>query len=185
MKKCARILAVLLAAALLLSGCEWVDKAKEYSGVFSDALEAQKNPNQTKTYANAGVSFELPNDFLDCTGTELAKEYPFLYANEEIGILGVQENKVELFESFGEMDKMGYAELIAQLYNLDVTPTTKDGQVTMTYESASDDGTMKTYLCIIFETEEDFWNIQCYCNSESYDQMQETLWGYLTTAQFD
>ena len=104
MKKLIRLVSLSLIISLLFCGCELLDKAKEFGGLMDQAMEANENPGGTKTYSNGGVSFELPNNFLDFTNTETGGDYPFLYANENIGLFGVQESKAEFEEIFGSTD---------------------------------------------------------------------------------
>ena len=181
-----KLLIILCAAAMLFSlcACELLDSLTEYGDVLVDAAEANRNPGKIKTYSHAGVSFELPNSFLDFTGKEIAGDYPFLYANDEIGILGIQENKAEYEAVLGQTDLRGYAETIAELYELDTTVTEKDGFITFTYETESE-GEMQTFVCVFYETDTDFWNIQGYCESDIYPLNEDDIWEYLTSATID
>lgn len=140
-------------------------------------------PQQQIPSGDVTLKVDLPSDFLNYTGTDLADEYAFLYVNDEIGVLGVQENKEELFAYFDETDLEGYANLIAELYELDTVPTQKDGIWTLTYSDASS-GNSFTYVSAFYETEADFWNVQAYCMTKDYDKYSDDLWNYITNIEF-
>lgn len=125
----------------------------------------------------------LDPGFLNYSNTQAAEGYAFLYASEEIGILGVQDNKAELYEYFDEMDLEGYANLIAELYELDAVATQKDGIWTLTYTSDIS-GTSYTYVCAFHETDADFWNVQAYCITEDFDTYEADIWRYISTVEF-
>ena len=117
-----KILVVLL-ACILLCGCS-----------VDDILD--KLPE--KTYEHGDVSITLPNSFMDYSSQDMAEGKDFLFANSEMGIAGVREDKKELYEAFGEMDAEGYANLIAELYELDASAAEKDGHWSFTYEQEID-----------------------------------------------
>ena len=186
-----RLLALVLTLTVCLSfaGCgEGLEQLGQQLGemgqLMGDAMDGVQNPDQEKTFTNNGATLTLNTSFLDFTKTEKnAGEYAFLYANDSIGILAIEENKQDLFAEFSEMDVQGYADLIAQLYTLGVTAEQKDGFWTYTYETTTDD-VSQTFLCVFHETETAFWNIQSYCETELYAENQEAMWKYLTSATF-
>ena len=128
------------------------------------------------------LTLDLPDGFLDYSNTAVAGDYAFMYVNDEIGILGVQENKEELFAYFEEMDLEGYANLIAELYGLESTAEQIDGVWSIAYEAEAS-GTSYTYVCAFYETEADFWNVQGYCETDKYEQLAEDIWQYITSAE--
>lgn len=140
-------------------------------------------PQQQIPSGDVTLKVNLPSGFLNYTDTDLSEGYAFLYANEEIGVFAVQENKEELFTYFDETDLEGYANLIAELYELDTVPTQKDGIWTLTYSDASS-GDSFTYVSAFYETEADFWNVQAYCLTEDYDKYGDDLWDYITDIEF-
>lgn len=160
-----KIIAVLLLVCVLLVGCD-------VSKILDNLPE--------KEYSCGDVSITLPGNFIDYSGKDEAKDKEFLFANKEIGIAGVQENKKELFELFGKMDDEGYAKLIADINELDTTAEEKDGYWHYTYEEEID-GDKYTYLNVFHETSADFWNIQVHCKSDLYDKNADTMWKYATT----
>lgn len=162
-----KIVAILL-VCLLLCGCsvnEVLDKV------------AEKLPE--KTYEHGDISISLPTTFMNYSKQDVAEGKDFLFANSEMGLTGIKEEKKELFEAFGQMDIEGYANLIAELYEMDNTPTKKGGYWTVTYEQEID-GENWTYMCVFHETSSAYWNIQAYCKSEDFAENEETLFGYAT-----
>lgn len=188
MKKLLTLILV-LTLCLCFTGCgeslqQLGEQLEDVGQVMDDAIDAVQNPDQEKTFTNNGVTLTLDTSFLDFTETDKnTEEYPFLYASDAIGILAIEENKQELFDMFGEMDVHGYADLIAELYELDVTAEQKDGFWFYTYETTSD-GTSQTFLCVFCETETEFWNLQSYCETALYPENQEAMWKYLTSITF-
>ena len=162
-----KILVVLL-ACILLCGCS-VDNILD------------KLPE--KTYEHGDVSITLPNSFMDYSSQDMAEGKDFLFANSEMGIAGVREDKKELYEAFGEMDAEGYANLIAELYELDASAAEKDGHWSFTYEQEID-GEMWTYLCVFHETSTDYWNVQVYCKTSVFEDNEDTMWKYGTSVKF-
>lgn len=146
----------------------------------TDGAPAESGPvSQNKV----NVDLELPEGFLNYSNTALADGYAFMYANEDIGIVGIQENKEELFLYFGEMDLKGYADIIAQMYGASETAEEKDGFYTISYTDDSN-GESSTYVGVCYETEEDFWHVQAYCLTALYDEYAADLWKYITSVEF-
>ncbi len=162
-----RIIAVFLLVCILLVGCD-------VSKILENLPE--------KEYSCGDVSITLPGNFIDYSGKAEAKDKEFLFANNEIGITGIQENKKELYDLFGKMDIQGYAELIAEINELDTTVKEKDGYWHYTYEEEID-GDKYTYLNVFHETSADYWIIQINCKSDLYDKNADTMWKYATTIQ--
>ncbi len=182
-------LILVLTLCLSCTGCgavlqELGQQLENVGQVMGDAVDAVQNPDQEKTFTNNGATLTLNTSFLDFTNTEKnTEEYAFLYANDTIGILSIAEDKKALFDAFGEMDVKGYAELIAELYELDATVEQKDGFWFYTYESTSNDVT-QTFLCVFCETQDQYWNLQSYCDATLYPENQEAMWKYLTSIVF-
>lgn len=167
--KTVKIIALVLSLTLLLCGC---------------GLDALRDMIPEKTYTHEGVSINLPSNFIDYSTTSLAEGKDFVFANDQIGVMGLRESKEDLYSFFGEeYDAQSYANLIAELYELGTTATEKDGFWNLSYTQEVD-GTSYTYLCVFHETASDFWNIQAYCSAEEYANLQDTLWKYATTVQF-
>ena len=182
-------LILVLTLCLSCTGCgealqELGQQLEDVGQVMGDAVDAVQNPDQEKTFTNNGATLTLNTSFLDFTNTEKnTEEYAFLYANDTIGILSIAEDKKALFDAFGEMDVKGYAELIAELYELDATVEQKDGFWFYTYESTSND-VPQTFLCVFCETQDQYWNLQSYCDATLYPENQEAMWKYLTSIVF-
>lgn len=188
MRKTLTLILVLI-LCLSCTGCgaalqELGQQLEDVGQVMGDAVDAVQNPDQEKTFTNNGATLTLNTSFLDFTNTEKnTEEYAFLYANDTIGILSIAEDKKALFDAFGEMDVKGYAELIAELYELDATVEQKDGFWFYTYESTSND-VPQTFLCVFCETQDQYWNLQSYCDATLYPENQEAMWKYLTSIVF-
>lgn len=148
----------------------------------------ETEPAETEPEEEAGVegglyTIDLPDDFLDYSNTTLGSSYGFMYMNDEIGVIGIQENKEELFLYFDEMDIQGYADLIAELYELENPAQQKDGFWTVSYTDDST-GVGYTYVGVFYETETDFWHVQAYCLTEQYEQLGDDIWSYITSVEF-
>lgn len=162
-----KILVALLLVASLLSGCS--------------LLNTILSQNE-KEYTEGNITVMLPANCLNYSGTAVAGDMTFMFANDNIGFLGIEENKADLFALYGEMDLQGYANLIAQLYELDNEPVQKDGFWTVTYTNNVDTGTY-TYVSVFHETAGSFWNVQAYSLESKYEEYAEDLWRYATTVQ--
>ena len=167
--KAVKIIVLVLTLSLLLCGCN---------------LDTLRDMIPEKEYTHEGVSLTLPSNFIDYSSTSLAEGKDFVFASDQIGVMGLRESKEDLVGLFGEeYDAHSYADLIAELYELGTTATEKDGFWTFHYTQEVD-GTSYTYLCVFHETATAFWNIQAYCATEEYANLQDTLWKYATTVQF-
>ena len=158
-----KILAILM-MCVLLCGCSLGD------------IE-EKLPK--KTFSEGDISIELPSTFKNFSKQKMAEGKDFLFAGNEIGIAGVKDTKKEIEEMFGEKDAEGYANLIAELNELNTTASKKNGHWSFTYEDEVD-GKEYTYLCVIHETSTAFWNIQVYCETDKYEENEDTMWDYAT-----
>ena len=179
MKKLLSLLCAVLLLTAALCGCDTVNKVKEYGDLMMDAIDAVNDPDGKSTYTYSGVTLTLPNTFLDFTGKEEGKDYPFFFASETTGLFGNKESKTELTESVGEYDLAGYAALIAQLNEMDA-PTQVDGVWTAVYE-ADAGGETQTFTVVFYESGTDFWMIQAYCASEIFPEQKDNIWKCLTS----
>lgn len=160
-----KVLVALLLVASLLSGCSLLN-----------AVLSQ----QEKEYTYENISVMLPANCLNYSGTALAGDMTFMFANDSISFFGVKESKTDISEMFGQMNLQGYAQLIAQLYELDAEPVQKDGFWTVTYTNSVDADTY-TYISVFYETANSFWNIQASCKEADYEKYAADLWKYATT----
>ena len=165
-----KIVAILL-VCLLLCGCSVVDVLDKVS---------EKLPE--KTYEYGDISISLPTNFLNYSKQDVAEGKEFLFATSEIGLTGIKEEKDELFESFGEMDIEGYANLIIEVNDWDAEAVKKDGYWTVTYEQEID-GEDWTYMSVFHQTTAAFWNIQAYCRSADFEENEDTLFKYATSVK--
>ena len=151
----------------------------------TDLEPTDLEPTETMPYLTADISvnLELPDGFLNYSNTELSEGYAFMYANDDICLVGLQESKEELFLYFDEMDVAGYADLIAEIYSTGSTAEEKDGKWTLSY---TDDSTGEdfTYICVFYDTGEYFWNLQAFCPTEQYETYEADIWQYLTNVTF-
>ena len=173
MKKMWKLVSLLLVCVLLFTGCEMV-------GVFQDAMEGVNNPGQPKSFTNGGITLALTTDFMDFTDTSMnTEDYLFLYASEDIGIVCVQEDKAELFAEFDTMDLEGYANLILEINAIDSTVEKMNGIFTFSYIAGTE-----TFICAFFESEDSFYNIQGYCETGIFQEKQDLIWQYISSAEF-
>lgn len=162
-----KVLVALLLVASLLSGCSLLNT------VLSQT---------EKEYTYENISVKLPANCINYSGTALAGDMTFMFANTDIGLLGIEEKKADLFAMYGQMDLQGYAKLLSQLYDLDAEPVQKDGFWTVTYTNSTDSD-IYTYVSVFYETAGSFWNVQAYSLESKYENYAEDLWKYATTVQ--
>lgn len=162
-----KVLVALLLVASLLSGCSLLNTVLSQS---------------EKEYTQGDVSVMLPANCLNYSDTAVADDMTFMFANDNIGFLGIEENKADLFALYGEMDLHSYAQLIVQLYELDTEPVQKDGFWTVTYTNSTDSD-VYTYVSVFHETSTSYWNMQAYSLESKYEEYAEDLWRYATTVQ--
>ena len=156
MSRFLRVSLVLLLVAALLCGCS--QKQKE------------KHINCNDLY------LILPFDFSDFSEEGAKEGLAFNYADTQIGVCGMFENKETLQAFVPDMDALTYAQVFAETNGLTDVPQTVDGIPTFTYAVGG-----YTYLCGVFESEENFWVVQAYCQEKDFDANREQMWKYISS----
>ncbi len=171
MKKLIVLLSVLFLIAACLAGCE------QSTAGGNTPVEPSEDPSTVEQeFSRHEISFTFPGDFIDYTNTPVGQGYSFLYANSQLGLIGLEEPK-EKYPDFA-----GF--LAAKADELGAEATQKNGFWTLTYidETQNEPQTM---LCIFYESESSFWTVKAYCPEDVYTTYAETMWEYATSAKLD
>ena len=158
---------VFLAAACLMTGCN--KKAQEPTIA------------EPQTISMDQLSFTLPEEFTPVTVEN--KDLAFMYSCDDIYIYGYQENKQELMKilncSIYTLDS--YVQSFADNISECVVEQTENCW-TLSYADKLNDMDY-TFVCAIYETEENFWRLMGCCPTESFEESSEDLWEYVLSAQ--
>jgi len=131
-----------------------------------------------KVFEKDGLQITLPAYFQDLSNQDYAEGISFLYGFGSLAVMGIKEQKAGPDEYIKQLTLENYGQLIISANNLTCELTQKDGLYTFVYEAESQ-GTKYTYLSAVFESETDFWTVQCYCTTDSYAKNYDTMWKYL------
>lgn len=154
MSRSLKLLLVLLLVATLLCGCS--SKQKE------------KHINCNDLYLT------LPFGFSDFSEDGAKEGLAFNYADTQIGVCGMFESKETLMAYMPEMDALIYAQVFAETNGLQDVPETVDGIPSFTYTVGG-----YTYLCGVFESDENFWVVQSYCQEKDFEANRDQMWEYI------
>ncbi len=142
-------------------------------------VESTDDPQSVQNiFSQSDIQFILPGDFIDYTGTPIGGDYTFLYANGNLGLIGIEERK----------DEAGYTVfddyLADQADTLGSELTQKDGFWTLTYIDNTQNES-QTMLCIFYESTSSFWTVKAYCPEDVYSMYQADMWTYATSAKLN
>lgn len=151
-----KVLLLLLLTAALLCGCSAAPKEQE---ILCNEL-----------------TLMLPPGFVDFSEDGVEEGLAFNYADVDMGICGSFEEKAYLRQYIPDITAEKYAQLFLRTNGMDAAVETKDGIPCFTYTAAD-----YTYLCGVFESEENFWVVQSYCKTEVFPANEETMWGYIAS----
>lgn len=151
-----KVLLLLLLTAALLCGCSAAPKEQE---ILCNEL-----------------TLMLPPGFVDFSEDGAEEGLAFNYADVDMGICGSFEEKAYLAQYIPDIDPEKYAQLFLQTNGMDAAVETKDGIPCFTYTAAD-----YTYLCGVFESNENFWVIQAYCASGDYAAKADAMWNCITS----
>ena len=160
MKRFAGVLAVLLFAAALLTGCG--------------------GPMQDKTVCCNEFSITLPGTYTDYSDKAFASSFDFVYGVGNEAILGFKQDRASLQENYPDIDAKDYATLFVEAAELSCTVTEQDGLVLFTY-NASVGETAFTYLSCCFMSDTNFWIVQFYCPTSDFPENEADFLRYLHT----
>lgn len=162
MKRFFRILAAVLLAVTVLTGC---------TGLLED-----------KTITCNELSVTLPGIYVDLSEQDYAADFDFLYGFNDEAVLGFKQDRASLEASMPGITAKDYAELFVDAAELNSTVTEQEGLITFTYTAIADNVEF-TYLCGAFMSDTNFWIVQFYCPTEDYTDKEADFLGYLKTVQ--
>lgn len=125
------------------------------------------------------LQLTIPGSFEDWSSDSVEEGIAFNYAGRKIGICGIFEDKAYLQEFLPDIDTQSYAELFVETNALISQVGTVDGIVTFEYTVSGDPSA--TYLCGVFESQENFWVIQAYCEADDFADCKADMWSYIRT----
>lgn len=151
-----KAISLLLILPLLLAGCGHEAAAPSYA--FDD------------------LSIQIPEDFINLSDEDFAKDLNFVFGLDPIAVNGLREEKA-VFEAYGlEVDLQRYGELIISSNNIRTELEEKDGILTFSYTSGD-----FTYVVTLWETDAAFWTVQAYCPTENYNKVKNEIWEILSS----
>ena len=130
-------------------------------------------PDQTVVCGDLAIT--LPGHFMDLSDEEFAREFEMVYGFQDEAVFVLKEPAAELTPYYPEIDTEEYAHLAVESYGLDSTVEIVDSIPTFTYSAQAQDMGF-TYMVGVFQSETDFWMVQCYCNTEDYAEKQSQMW---------
>ena len=135
---------------------------------------------ESSTFTYGDLSITLPADFSDLSQKSYGSGYTFLFGSSEMTILGIKEEKSELFKDIPDMTLAQYGRLLIQLNGYDCDLTQRDGRYTFSYTAdlPGQEGEY-AYTAVLYETGDAFWVLQCYCPGETVSQNRERIWDLL------
>lgn len=159
MKKTIRIVALLLAMALL-TGCTLLP-----------------SKDSTKSYTCRDLTIEIPSKMKDVSGQEDFSGFTFALDSNEIAIFGLNETFAE-YPDLEEYTTKDYADLLIQFYGVNSTVQERSGKDYhyLVYTADTELGEF-TYMAGIFRNSNGFWMIQVCSLTTNYDQ--EAFLSYL------
>lgn len=127
------------------------------------------------------LTLSLPDNFVDMTQDEILGDgQDFLYGYDGIYVGGFQENKAELAEFFSDTSLEDYVQLVIDLNKLNCEAQETDGLWNFTYTTQVE-GAEYTFICAVYETEDNFWRVQACCPTERFAENQQTMWEYVAS----
>ena len=162
MTKFVRLLCAALTLSLLLCGCSAI--VQEQSVTCEELV------------------LTLPASYIDLSDNDYAKGFPLLYGFEDEAVLAIKESRSPLDEYYPDINAEKYAFLFVETNALDSQVGKLGELVTFTYTADADE-TSLTYLCGVYETEENFWCVQFYCPTADFEEAQPKFMSYLQKIQ--
>ena len=163
MKRCCRVLAILLALSFVLIGCNQPEVADQ-------------------TVVCGELTLTLPGNYVNLGEEAYATDVDFLYGRGDEAVLGIKQDRLALETYFPEIDAFTFAEMFVEKAELDVTVEQTEDLVFFVY-TANAGGTQVTYLSGVFMTEQNFWVLQFYCPSEDFSARNAAFMGYLASVR--
>ncbi len=160
MKGFSRILAVMLLAVTVLTGCT-------------------SRPKDKRVTCN-DLSITLPGHYTNLSDQEFAADFDFIYGSRNEAVLGFKQDRSSLANP--DISAKDYAEMFIDAAELNSTVTEQDGLYVFTYTAIANDVEF-TYFCGTFMSDTYFWVIQFYCPSQDYADKQADFLNYLKTVQ--
>jgi hypothetical protein len=173
MKSRIKNVSVLLATgglAVCLSGCT----------IGAIALVGYHVMNKEKTFTKEGMSITLTAQFEE---EELATQTCY-YKSPQVSVVGLKEE----FEDDAELCDYTlevYTEETIEERDLETEyEMSKDGYTYFTYEKELG-GDDYVYLATCHKTDDAFWLIQFWCESDDYDKMEDKIFKYADSITFE
>ena len=154
MKKMIRLLALLLALALL-TGCG----------------------ASAKTFTCKELSIEIPSYMRDVSGQSEFSAFTFALDSSKIAVFGLNETFAD-YPVLEEYNTQDYAELVISSHGLSGTVSQRGNYHYIVYAAETEAGEY-TYVAGIFRNDNGFWMVQVCSLTENYNE--EAFLGYLDT----
>ncbi len=122
------------------------------------------------------LTLTLPAGFTDFSEDGTEEGLAFNYADVDMGICGSFEEKAYLQQYIPDIDPEKYAQAFVQTNGVEATVDFMDGIPRFAYSASG-----YTYLCGVFESNENFWVVQSYCKTEDFPVNEEIMWGYIAS----
>lgn len=126
------------------------------------------------------LTLVLPASFTDFSEEGAKEGLAFNYADVDIGVCGSFEGKSYLEQYITDITPQKYAELFIQTNGMTSQVEFADGTPRFTYSAAG-----YTYLCGVFESAENFWVVQAYCQANAYEDNAEEMWNYICSVSVE
>ena len=165
-----KVFSVILALALLLTGCTAVETAPE-----APALQ---------DFSKAGMTVTLTEEFYE-------KEhmgYTTCFLSDDIAVFVLKE-EYTLFENTDFSSASTLEEYAGLVWNANQftgnVPLTTDGDLKYFEYDYTANGNSYTYRTYVFKSADAFWLVQFASLSEHYEALSRTMHGYAATVRFD
>lgn len=144
--------------------------------ILSLCLTGCSSKEVTVTYPFADLTIQLPEDYIDLSGEEFARDLNFVFGKDPIAVNGHREEKAT-FAAYGlDLDLQTYGDLLMKSNQVTGQLIQKDGIWNFTYASGE-----FTYVVTLWETDSAFWTVQAYCMTREYNKVKNDIWDILSS----
>ena len=126
------------------------------------------------------LTLVLPATFADFSENGVKEGLAFNYADVDVGVCGSFEGKSYLVQYIPDITPEKYAELFLQTNSMASQVEVVDTIPRFTYNAAG-----YTYLCGVFESDENFWVVQAYCKQDDYSAHEADMWNYICSVSVE
>ena len=141
-----------------------------------------ENTNET-TFTLDEFSIKLSNDY----GMTPHVSFFVSYETADRQAVLVTRNRIELVEEAAQKTNLSlleYANLVIQINGKGSNPKSNDDFVYYTYATYTDN-THYTYLATVHKSENAYWLVQFVCESDKYEDNQDTYFRYARSIHFN